>query len=916
VNRLLRPIRRSLRARLVAYFLLLSSITVLVVGAAVYQRATGDLTSSLYDRLDAVAGIKADALDRWITEQQRNVVFVGVMPGVGDDARVVLDPAAPEAERAAAEDRLRAVLATVVAQTADAQEIYITDLDGTIRVSTLADHEGASVADQPFFQTGSSHLAVQNAYRSPLTGRPTLTVASPLFDADGKGRKVAVMAADLSLKRVDQIVRDDTGLGSTGRSFLVGEDGELITESLEAGSVDTVAVRALLAGESGEDLYPGANGQPVIGVYRWLADRNAGIVAEMTQDEAFASARELALTIAVVGLFSAVMLAIGIWLVARRVTRPILSLAATASRVQAGDLSAASGIRAEDEVGVLATAFDDMTAQLRANVELLERRVEDRTAELRRQKQYFEALVEVSPVAIVTMDRAERVTAWNPAATSLFGYAPGEAVGREIAELILRSDDLRAQGEDLARRSLEGGRAHLISRRMRKDGSLLDAEIVMVPLVIDGDHLGYYAIYHDITELVAARHEADAANQAKSAFLAAMSHEIRTPMNAVIGMSGLLLDTPLDEEQRDFTETIHTSGEALLTIINDILDFSKIEAGRFELDSHPFELRRTLDGAVAVLRPTTTRKGLAVVSVVDPGLPATVIGDAGRLRQIVLNLLSNAVKFTDAGEVRIRTGGHRIDGPDAATDRWELEIAVSDTGIGIPPDRIDRLFQSFNQTDASIARRYGGTGLGLAISRRLAELMDGTITVESAGVPGQGATFRLTARVTAVPDGALIGAPDAALTDRSAPREPGAYTFDPGLAARVPHRILLADDTPFNQKLAVKLLERFGYTIDVVDSGAAALDALAVPDGAGIDLVFMDVQMPELDGMETTRRIRARWPERELRVVAMTANAMEGDREACLAAGMDDYIAKPIRPDELAIVLEATSARAGAGEAT
>ena len=556
----------------------------------------------------------------------------------------------------------------------------------------------------------------------------------------------------------------------------MGADGHLITGATaagDAGEVQSAAVERVITGESGEALYTGADGVPVIGVYRWLADRNAGIVAEMTQDEAFGSARQLALTILVVGLFSALMLAIGIWLVARRVTRPILVLADTASRVQAGDLEATSGIRSEDEVGTLAVAFDAMTAELRGNVETLERRVEERT-----------------------------------------------------------------------------------------------------------------------TELVAARHEADAANQAKSSFLAAMSHEIRTPMNAVIGMSGLLLDSGLDEEQRDFAETIHVSGEALLTIINDILDFSKIEAGRFELDSHPFQLAKTIEGALDVIRPGATKKGLQLALELEPGLPPTVIGDAGRLRQIVLNLLSNAVKFTEAGGVAVRVGARPLDGATLEDGRWELDVAVKDTGMGIPPDRIGKLFQSFTQADASIARRFGGTGLGLAISRRLAELMDGSITAESTGVPGEGTTFRLHARVTAT-----VPAP---ITGSAAPR---GFAVDRELAARHPHRILLAEDTPFNQKLALKLLARMGYAADLAVDGLQALEAL--DREPGYDLVLMDVQMPELDGLEATRLIRQRWPDRALRIVGLTANAMEGDREACLDAGMDDYLPKPIRPDELAAALAA-----------
>src|SRR3954469_10906851 len=738
------PWRRSLRARLVAYFLLLSTVTVLVVGAVVYVRATGDLTAGVYDRLDAVASVKADSLERWIDEQARNVVYVGAIPGFGADARTFLDPAGTPASKEDAATRLRSDLKAIVSNTADAEEIFILDLDGKVRLSTLAEHEGMSQSDQAYFTNGSSHTTVQNVYTSALTQRPTITVGTPLFDQNGGGQRVAVLAADLSLQRLDRIILERTGLGESGRTYLVDANGRLIqgaTQGGQGGAVDSEGIRQVRAGQTGQGLYVDDRGVPVIGVYRWIADRGAGLLAEVSQDEAFASARQLALVIGLVGLASAVLLAGGIWFVARRVTRPILQLAATAAKVTAGDLEAVSGIKSEDEVGTLAVAFDEMTSELRANVATLERRVQDRTAELDRQKSYFESLVEVSPVAIVTMDRDERVSGWNPAATTLFGYRPDEAIGRNIDDLVLADGAPRDGGHDLTLKAARQGRAHEIGQRKRKDGSVIDAEVLIVPLVVHGEQLGYYAIYHDITELNAARRDADSANQAKSAFLAAMSHEIRTPMNAVIGMSGLLLDTSLDTDQRDYTETIHTSGEALLTIINDILDFSKIEAGRLELDSHPFVLAATIEGALDVMGPIAANKGLELAYSLDPDLPEIFIGDAGRLRQIVLNLLSNAIKFTETGEITV---GVTASGPAADDEhgRWAISLEIHDTGIGIPPDRVGRLFQSFSQADASISRKYGGTGLGLAISRRLAELMDGSLVAESAGVPGEGSTFR------------------------------------------------------------------------------------------------------------------------------------------------------------------------------
>lgn len=496
---------------------------------------------------------------------------------------------------------------------------------------------------------------------------------------------------------------------------------------------------------------------------------------------------------------------------------------------------------------------------------------------------------------IMGLDRQGRSTFINPAAAAMLGLSPAEALGGSYLDII---DQTRSDGtpypleEAPIYQALTEGRHYRNKEAVlwRKDGTSFLAEFRVTPISDNGVNRGAVIVFQDITnekEIIRAKESAEEADRAKSEFLAIMSHELRTPMNGILGMADLLAGTELDEEQQSYADTIIQSGESLLRLLNEILDFSKIEAGKMALEKECFSLASLASDVLELFRPIASKKQLNLEFKLSERLPDLFVGDAGRIRQVLVNLVGNAVKFTDRGSVSLCLNPLAIDDHSCM-----LELAVHDTGIGIPLEKQNLLFQSFSQLHPALNRKYGGTGLGLAISRKLVELMDGTIGVES--TPGEGSVFRVMISL------AYEQQTDSAIKQAAEFEE--ALKPQPACSARFSGiHALVADDNQVNRMLLTALLRKMGCSADTAANGQEAVEKL---DQQSYDIVFMDLQMPVMDGLEASRTIHARIPaKRQPAIVAVTAFVRQSDRDKCSAAGMEDFISKPVFASEVTRVL-------------
>jgi PAS domain S-box-containing protein len=497
----------------------------------------------------------------------------------------------------------------------------------------------------------------------------------------------------------------------------------------------------------------------------------------------------------------------------------------------------------------------------------------------------YSDLYDFAPIGLFTLDEQSRIVEINLAAATILGNERRNLMNKRFRPFVAPGSK---EPFDAFWRTLHSteSKAEVEIKLLRMGNPLVCVRIEGT--ASEGTH-GWQSrlALIDITnqkvaekELIKTKEMADSAARAKSEFLATMSHEIRTPMNAIIGLTCLLLGDELTPEHRDFLETIKKSSDSLLSIINDVLEFSRMEKEKLELEHRPFDLRAIIDESLDLLILSAEEKGLCLKRHIDDSVPEMMVGDARRLSQILINLIGNAIKFTEHGKVEVFAEARRIAG-----ERYEIQFEVEDTGIGISPESLEKLFRAFSQADMSTTRKYGGTGLGLAISKNLVERMGGRIWAES--TPGLGSKFFFTVQA--------CGRSKEPLEFQMA--MPESYSLpSPGNSLRV----LVAEDNSSNQKVAVQMLKKLGFRADIAASGREVLEAM---DRQNYDVILMDVQMPEMDGLEATRIIRERFADQPY-IIAITAHALNGDKERCLGTGMDDYLAKPIHLDALRAAME------------
>ncbi|MBP0009157.1 MULTISPECIES: ATP-binding protein [unclassified Roseofilum] len=896
------PIRKSLLVQLTSYFSLLSAIVIGVVAFSAYYQARCALMKEVVDRLSATIALKSTQLDGWVDHQIQDILLVSQQPPVQEAVATLLMTDESEATYQETEQALRRYIDDWTTIKSNLHNIRITDTGSTVIFDAqhpeIKGRYRPNAAPTTFFTSETADAISPYFYISPMTGQSAITFATPIVD--DANIQMGAIAVDLDLADIDTLIRNNTGLGETAETYLVGNSRQgAIFISIEGkenlqsqAQISSVGIDLAIEGQNGFGLYKNYADIPVVGVYRWLPNQELALLAEISQAEAFTPARQLARNIVLIGLCSTGVLLVGVYLLSREIVRPIVAICQAAESLAAGDLNQTAPVITKNEVGRLASTFNQMAGQLKESFSTLEQRVEERTQDLQENQRVLRTLMSNLPGMAYRCLHDEYWTMKfvSQGGYDLTGYSSEDLIdNRTIAYSDLIDPRDRPLVESTMEAAIEQHKPfQLVYRCITATGELKWFWEQGTGVYTEEGKITFIeGFITDISErkqveeaLAEAKRMSDSANQAKSEFLANMSHELRTPLNGILGYAQILqMSNELSQKDRKGVDVIRQAGTHLLTLINDVLDLAKIEARKLELLPETVNFSLFLQSVAEVICIKADQKSLEFQLIIPSQLPEGVYIDPKRLRQVLLNLLSNSIKFTHQGKVTLTVEPMDLPqiSPELDTTVMPIRFTVKDTGIGMTPEHIEKIFLPFEQV-GDRQQKSEGTGLGLAISHQIVEMMRGEIQVSSE--LDKGSCFWFEVNLPLVQDwpeelsvavkGKIVG-----------------YNGQQ-------RKVLIVDDKSINRMVVREALEIMGFVVAEAEDGEQGIEEYQKFQP---DLIITDLIMPKLDGFELACRIRQQ--DSEVTIVVSSASLLENDKERSIIAGCNDFVPKPVDMKQL-----------------
>ena len=902
--------KTSLLAQLVGYFSVLSVVTVSIVSMAAYTRARTTLERSVSDRLTVATSLKDYQLGKWVLNQRRDVLFISQQPDIQKEIAILLTRETTSPEYSQAYTRLEKYFSELVKVKPNLQSFLITDNGGFVVFATDSKRLGKFQplgAPTTLFTREGADAIVPNFYTVPATGKSAITFATPIVDQ--QAIKMGAIVINLDLVEVDELIRERTGLGESGETYLIGKgqdknifiSGEKSMKDFPDG-IKSKGIDSAIAKQDGIGLYTNYSGVPVIGVYRWLTKQNLALLAEMSQAEAFEPANRLARDILLIGLSSAGFLLVAVYLMSRRITQPLMAIADTAIQVASGNLRSKAPVLTEDEIGLLARAFNQMIGQLSQSKDQLETRIKLATAELQDTLANLGSIIDNIADGLLVTDPGGKITLCNPALSRLFNLGDVNLAGELCTEIFSQEvNTLIAQAKQkpgniftnevsLANNLIGKAVATAVLKENEEEKDKSSDSPSEVKILV-----GIVILFRDIT----VEKEVD---RMKTDFISTVSHELRTPLTSVLGFAKII-KKKLEENILPYVNTedkkvkravsqvgenieiIISEGVRLTSLINDVLDIAKMEAGKTDWRQEPVSVVAVVERAIAATSALFAQKSLDLVRDFAPEIP-TILGDQDRLIQVVINLISNSIKFTDQGSITCRI----IHNPE------EITVSVIDTGLGISEADQPKVFEKFKQVGDTLTDKPKGTGLGLPICKEIIEHQGGRVWVTSQ--VGVGSAFSFSLPIPAQLEPAI----------RTIDREHFLYQLKQQIAQKTEHHpdrarvVLIVDDDSSIRELLRQELSSEGYEVRQAVDGR---DAIAQVKADRPDLLILDVKMPEISGFDVSAILKNDPEYMDIPIIILS---VEDDKERGYSLGIDRYLTKPIDSklllDEVKVLLD------------